>query len=93
MTDDRGPDEPTYTDGNLLDGPLSEVFVRDVTGASGRCRFCGLDAPVAQVHVWASGPGVVARCSGCDEVLVRFVQTDTSVLLDASGLAELRWAR
>ncbi|PJJ54229.1 hypothetical protein CLV56_3737 [Mumia flava] len=80
-----------FLDGNVLGGELSAVFVRDLTGAYGRCGGCGHDGPVPAVRVWTAGPGIVARCQGCDHVLLRLVQTDTHLMLDASGFAEIRW--
>jgi hypothetical protein len=77
-------------DGNLLAGPLSEVFAVDVTTAVGRCRGCGRSSVVATLRVHGPLPGLVARCPGCDDVLLRVVRTPDAVWLDLAGLSSLR---
>ncbi|WP_370180862.1 DUF6510 family protein [Rhodococcus wratislaviensis] len=80
-----------FEDGNVLGGPFAEIFVHDLTSATGQCRFCGLDGPMAAVHVYTRAPGVVVRCPGCQEVLLRLVSTPRGLELDASGLSHLSW--
>ncbi len=53
-----------WVDGNEMAGPLREVFAVDITVARGRCVGCGLEGPVAEVHVFDRAPGLVARCAG-----------------------------
>jgi hypothetical protein len=53
-----------YEDGNVLAGPLSEVFAVDVTAATVRCAHCGMTGAVATLRVYAHAPGSVARCPG-----------------------------
>ena len=77
-------------DGNALAGPLSEVFAVDVTTAVGRCRRCGRSAPVATLRVYGPDPGLVGRCPGCEDVLVRLVRTPDALWLDLSGMTALR---
>lgn len=36
-----------YVDGNMLDGPLGEVFAVDLSTATARCANCGTPGPVA----------------------------------------------
>ena len=43
--------DATY-DGNLLAGPLSEVFTVEATTASARCRGCGRSTVVAELAVY-----------------------------------------
>jgi hypothetical protein len=81
---------PAAWDGNLLAGPLSEVFAVDLTTAVGRCRGCGASSVVATLRVYGPQPGLVARCPGCDDVLLRIVRTPDDVWLDLGGLASLR---
>jgi hypothetical protein len=38
-------------------------------------------------------PGVVLRCPGCEQVVLRMVETDDAVHLDARGAACLRLFR
>jgi hypothetical protein len=81
--------ESTY-DGNALAGPLSEVFATDVTVAVARCRGCGRSTVVAELAVFGPDPGLVARCPGCEDILIRFVRTPDSVWVDLGGMSSLR---
>jgi hypothetical protein len=80
----------TYLDGNAAAGMLSEVFAADITAAIGQCNGCGRTGVFAETHVFVDAPGMVARCSGCDEVLLRVVTTPTDTYLDLRGLTYLR---
>jgi hypothetical protein len=77
-------------DGNVLAGPLSEVFAVDVTTAVGRCRGCGASAAIATLRVHGPQPGLVGRCPGCGDVLLRIVRTPDALWLDLGGLTSLR---
>ena len=79
-----------YEDGNALAGPLREIFAVDVTAAIGRCVGCGLTGPVAALRVYSRAPGLVARCPGCDEVVLRFVRGPDTAWLDLRGTVSLR---
>jgi len=65
-------------DGNALAGPLSEVFAVEVTTAVGRCRGCGRSSQLATLRVYGLEPGLVGRCPGCEEVLIRLARTPTT---------------
>ncbi|HEU5353363.1 MAG TPA: DUF6510 family protein [Actinocrinis sp.] len=82
--------EDTYQDGNALAGPLSEIFAVDVTAAVGRCAGCGDTGPVARLRVYGPGPGLVARCPGCDQVVLRLVRGPDAAWLDLRGAVSLR---
>ncbi len=77
-------------DGNALAGPLSEVFAVEVTTAVGRCRGCGTSSQLATLRVYGLEPGLVGRCPGCEEVLVRLARTPDDLWLDFSGMSALR---
>jgi hypothetical protein len=79
-----------YLDGNELAGPLSEIFAADVTAAEGHCVHCGRRGPVAELRVYAQAPGWVARCPGCEEVVLRLVRGPASAWLDLRGTFSLR---
>jgi uncharacterized protein DUF6510 len=81
--------DSTY-DGNVLAGPLAEVFTAEVTIATARCRGCGRSSVLAELAVYGPDPGLVARCPGCDDVLIRLVKTPDSVWLDFGGMSSLR---
>jgi Family of unknown function (DUF6510) len=76
-------------DGNALGGPLREVFAVDVTTASGRCVSCGRVGAVATLHVYNEAPGLVARCPGCEAVVLRLVRGPDRAWLDLRGLVSL----
>jgi uncharacterized protein DUF6510 len=79
-----------YQDGNSLAGPLREIFAVDVTTAIQRCAHCGRTGPVAVLRVYRHAPGMVARCPGCDEVVLRLVRGPTDAWLDLTGTLSLR---
>jgi hypothetical protein len=73
-------------DGNVLAGALGEVFTFDITAAVGQCAHCLRTGPVAEARVYASAPGIVARCPGCGEVILRLVRASGRAWLDLRGL-------
>ena len=79
-----------YQDGNALAGPLQEIFAVDLTSAIGLCAHCGLTGPVATMRVYRHGPGLVARCPGCGEVMLRLVRSAHAAWLDLTGTTRLQ---
>ena len=61
-------------DGNALGGALGEVFVGEITVARSTCASCGAVREIGALAVYAQAPGSVARCPGCDAVLLRVVR-------------------
>jgi len=86
---ENAPGSLAYQDGNLLAGPLAEVFSLDLTTALTTCVGCGRRAPVAMLQVYPGGPGMVARCACCHDVVLRFVRTSTAAYLDLRGTVSL----
>jgi uncharacterized protein DUF6510 len=82
--------DATYLDGNAAAGALSELFAVDITAAIARCAGCGQTGVFADTHLYVSAPGLVARCPGCDGVLLRVVTTPTDTYIDLRGLTYLR---
>lgn len=80
----------TYLDGNALAGPLSEIFAVDVTVAVSQCVACGRIGALAELHVYPHAPGLVARCSGCEAVILRLVRDPAGAWLDLRGSVRLR---
>jgi hypothetical protein len=76
----------TWVDGNELAGALGEVFAVDLTTARGLCVGCGQMRTVAEARVYTRAPGLVARCPGCDSVLLRVVNGPGRMWLDMHGL-------
>jgi xanthine/CO dehydrogenase XdhC/CoxF family maturation factor len=78
-----------YLDGNAAAGELSKIFTMDVTSAEGQCAHCGATKRFAEAHIYMLGPGVVARCAGCEHVLLRLVNVRQRVFLDVRGMTYL----
>ena len=79
-----------YSDGNLLAGPLSDLFAVDLTIATTACSGCGKVDRVAALHVYVVGEGYVARCPGCGDAVLRLLRTPSQVVLDLRGTFSLR---
>jgi ribosomal protein S27E len=88
QTADAVQDRPL--DGNVLAGPLGEAFGVDLTAAVVSCAGCGRRQTVAELVVFASGMGSVARCRGCGDVMLRVAEVRSEVLLDLRGCSVLR---
>ena len=78
-----------YLDGNAAAGQLSELFAADVTVAEGQCAHCGATKRFAEAHVYVQAPGLIARCSGCQSVLLRVVRAGGRAMLDVRGMTYL----
>jgi Family of unknown function (DUF6510) len=73
-------------DGNAMAGALRELFAVDVTAARAECVGCGRVSAVGEAIVYSSAPGLVARCPGCDAVVVRLVSGPDRRWLDLRGV-------
>jgi hypothetical protein len=80
-----------HKDGNALAGPLADVFAVELSASIATCAGCGRTDRVATLHLYDGGPGLVARCPGCDTVLLRYVETTHGRWLDLRGTAVLRF--
>jgi hypothetical protein len=80
----------TYLDGNALAGPLGAVFSIDITSVTAVCAGCGRSDRLATVHVYGAPMGLIARCAGCGEVMVRYAETSAGRALDLRGVSVLR---
>jgi Family of unknown function (DUF6510) len=67
--------EALRLDGNAIAGTLGEMFVHDMTEARIACKGCGSVEPVGAQHVYMQAPGIVLRCSHCDQALLVMTQT------------------
>ncbi|MGE5827648.1 MAG: DUF6510 family protein [Micromonosporaceae bacterium] len=81
-----------FLDGNALAGPLREILAVDVTTATGRCVACGRAGAVGSLRLYTHAPGLVARCPGCDAVLLRVVRGPDRAWLDLRGVVCLELA-
>jgi len=77
-----------HLDGNVLAGPISDLFVFEPTTAQGQCQSCADIATLGQSAVYGPPMGFVARCRNCDDVLLIVVETAGRKLLSMRGL---RW--
>lgn len=80
-----------HRDGNALAGPLADVFAVELSTAIVTCVGCRRTDPVAALHLYGGGPGLVARCRHCGTVLLRYVETPHGRWLDLRGTAALRF--
>jgi uncharacterized Zn finger protein len=71
-------------DGNAIAAELFERFGHDMTASTGRCQHCGAEDVVAELIVYRSGPGTVARCPHCLGVAIVVVEIHGEVRVDAS---------
>jgi Family of unknown function (DUF6510) len=83
-------DTQSFLDGNAAAGPLREVFAPDLTTAAGQCAGCGHVAVLAQARLYTRAPGIVARCTECDCVLLRLVTGTGRTWIDMRGLTYLQ---
>jgi len=60
-----------------------------VDGAMCVCAACGMLSVVAEAIVYMRGPGRVARCRGCSELLFVLVTIRDVTWVDLRGIAGL----
>ncbi|MFG2099950.1 DUF6510 family protein [Micromonospora echinaurantiaca] len=80
-----GAGDAPWVDGNALAGPLGEIMGTDLTVAELTCAGCRMARPLAAMRVFDRAPGLVARCPGCGEVVMRLVRTTGRALVDLRG--------
>lgn len=61
-------------DGNAIAGDLYAAYGHDMTTASGVCKSCRATSAIAELRVYVSGPGTVARCPSCEAVVAVLVR-------------------
>lgn len=79
-----------HLDGNVLAGPISDLFVFEPTTTQGQCQSCADIATLGQAAVYGAPMGFVARCRNCDDVLIVIVEIAGRKLLNMRGL---RWLK
>ena len=82
-----------HVDGNVLAGPLSELFRFDLTTTSGECRHCGDVTVLARAMVYLDPSGYVVRCCACGGILLAVVIGPERTWVDLSGVAGLQIPR
>jgi hypothetical protein len=76
-------------DGNAIAGTLFAVFGEEMTTAAGICTSCGTRSQLAELAVYLRGPGVVARCRHCDNLVMVIVEVRGISCVDIPGLVSL----
>ena len=79
----------SHLDGNVLAGPLAEVFREDMTTAIGECATCHDRSVLAVAIVYDIGPGWTVRCHACEGEIMTLVRTPRGLRIDLRGLASL----
>jgi len=80
-------------DANATAGVLYEIFGVEMTASPTECAHCGNEGEVGALLAFVQGPGIVLRCSTCENVVLRIVQTPAATYLDARGAVYLQLAR
>lgn len=80
-------------DANAAAGLLFEIFGVEMTASPTECVNCGNEGEIGTLLAFTQGPGVILRCSACEHVVLRIVQTPDAIYLDARGAVYLRLKR
>jgi hypothetical protein len=80
-------------DANATAGLLYEIFGVEMTATPTECANCGNEDEIGTLLAFVHGPGIILRCSTCENVVLRIVQTPDEIILDARGAVYLRLAR
>ena len=80
-------------DANATAGLLYEIFGTEITASPTECANCGNQGEIGALLAFTQGPGIVLRCSGCEQVVLRITQLPNEILLDARGAVYIRLAR
>ena len=80
-------------DANAAAGLLHEIFGVEMTASHTECANCGNEAEMGTLIAFTRGPGIVLRCSTCEHVMIRIVQTPEAIHFDARGAVYLKLAR
>ena len=80
-------------DGNAVAGLLEELFGTDLTASPTVCAHCGRAGEAGTLVAYVRTPGVVLRCPGCEQVMLRIARTPNAIYLDARGVVSLRLSR
>ncbi len=80
-------------DGNAVAGMLHDIFALEMTDSPTECANCGNVGAIGTLLAFTQAPGAVLRCSVCENVVMRMVETRDAVYLDARGAVYLRLER
>jgi Family of unknown function (DUF6510) len=82
----------TRLDGNAIAGELFDVFGEEMTTATAICAGCGSGRPLGELAVYLQAPGVVARCSSCESLMMVIVEIRGVRCVDLQGIAAVEKA-
>ena len=77
-------------DGNAIAGDLMEALGVDLAAETCVCASCGASGFVAEAVVYTRGPGHVARCRVCGEILAVLVTIRGITSVDLHCITEPR---
>jgi len=77
-------------DGNAVAGAFYEIFGVEMTASLTECANCGRTGEMGSLLAFTEAPGIVLRCPGCEQVMVRVVRTPQATYLDARGAVYIR---
>lgn len=80
-------------DANATAGLLHEIFGVEMTASPTECAHCGKEGEIGTLLAFTHGPGIILRCSACEQVMIRIVQTREAIHLDARGAVYLSLLR
>ncbi len=80
-------------DANATAGILQEIFGVEMTASPTECANCGNEGEIGKLLAFTQGPGIVLRCSACENGVIRITQMPDAIYLDARGAVYLRLAR
>jgi predicted RNA-binding Zn-ribbon protein involved in translation (DUF1610 family) len=82
----------TPLDGNAIAGELFNIFGEEMTTATATCWSCGSALTLGELAVYTQAPGVVGRCSSCDNVMIVIVEIRGVRCVDLRGVAAVEKA-
>lgn len=89
MEDTTDLNHELMLDANAAAGLLHDIFGVEMTASPTECAHCGNEGEIGALLAFTHGPGIILRCSACEQVMIRIVQTRDSILLDARGAVYL----
>jgi len=93
MEDTTDINRELMLDANATAGLLHEIFGVEMTATPTECAGCGNEGEIGELLAFVQGPGIVLRCSACENVVLRIVQTPDAIYFDARGAVYLRIVR
>ena len=93
MEDTTDINRELMLDANATAGLLHEIFGVEMTATPTECASCGNEGEIGTLLAFVQGPGIVLRCSTCENIVMRIVQTPDAIYFDARGAVYLRMAR